>query len=773
MSENHPPRPPYLESTSDNPETELAQFKYDWAVPGYTQAAPLGIAPNTDRFPGREDPPGSYPGDRVSINPKVPIPRTTQPSHWTSSGRVSRACENCREQKAKCSGHRPACHRCQDAGIQCSYGDRKREKMLKQLSDLNTQVQTYEAVLRELYPRLDASSAHESESDAVFTPSKLDFCPFGLLTSFVTKNRAPNNDQPPNSSVPKPDPGDSSTYPLATVDHTKEDYNRDEKVQALGFMGEHSEMVWLYRLKRDLDQDSLTPVNEQPDRPSISSLNYFQDDTEISNPENVDITSRPSQVVADKLVDDYFQVVHPSFPIIGKGIFLGQYRSFYSNPTVRPGRRWMAVLNLVFAIAAKHSLLTASQSRGDYGDHLDYFARAWRLSVDNVLLDHPNLQQVQVEGLAAFYLLSTGQVNRSWRIIGIAIRSAVAMGLNLRSESDSIAHVSKETRYRVWWALFMLDTVLCVTTGRPPSTGEVFCTTPLPVPYREEDFWDERVIQLVTDQDLRNGLMASLLSRDAVSQLSQASSEHTDSATFTPGKATSNEQNLHAMLTALAPNISLYFLYAVDLAFLMREAIEILYAPKAMRRSWLEMDMAISAFNNTADNWLSRLPATFHFVGLDPEQQFGRQRASLGFRFYTTKLVILQPCLRRLAYHPPSTGSWTVCEAMAALCVQAARDMLALLPDETDASWLYGISPWWCVLHYVMQSTTVLLVELFTRAQPGTNGAATLAAEVSKAIGWLREMSTRDPSARQAWLVCANIISRHGLKFGLQVDAGL
>jgi hypothetical protein len=28
------------------------------------------------------------------------------------------------------------------------------------------------------------------------------------------------------------------------------------------------------------------------------------------------------------------------------------------------------------------------------------------------LLSHPNLQQVQVEGLSAFYLLSVGQVNR-------------------------------------------------------------------------------------------------------------------------------------------------------------------------------------------------------------------------------------------------------------------------------------------------------------------------------------------------------------------------
>jgi len=199
----------------------------------------------------------------------------------------------------------------------------------------------------------------------------------------------------------------------ATIDHTEEDFNRDEASQAMGFVGEHSEVAWLYRLKRDLDQDTLTPVGEILDRPSISTLNYFQDDSEIIIPSDIDVSVRPPQQIADQLVESYFQVAHPDFPIIGKEIFLSQYRSFYSNPNVRPGKRWMAVLNLVFAIASKHSHLVLNQHQGNYFDHLAYFARAWRLSIGSVvLLDHPNLQQVQVEGLAAFYLLSTGQVNR-------------------------------------------------------------------------------------------------------------------------------------------------------------------------------------------------------------------------------------------------------------------------------------------------------------------------------------------------------------------------
>jgi hypothetical protein len=98
------------------------EFNYDWAMPGYPQPSPVEF---TGPIPGRD----IHLSDRV--NPKVAIPRTSQASSWTSSGRVSRACENCREQKAKCSGHRPSCNRCLDSGVQCSYGDRKREKMAK------------------------------------------------------------------------------------------------------------------------------------------------------------------------------------------------------------------------------------------------------------------------------------------------------------------------------------------------------------------------------------------------------------------------------------------------------------------------------------------------------------------------------------------------------------------------------------------------------------------------------------------------------------------
>ncbi|KAJ5340277.1 hypothetical protein N7541_009401 [Penicillium brevicompactum] len=677
------------EHPSNHPENESTLSNYDLNILFSSQPSAFDFSADSLTGP-----------DEVATcdrpNTKVQIPRIAHPGNLATSGRVSRACENCREQKAKCSGHRPTCDRCKDAGVRCLYGDRKGEKMAKQLSDLTTQVEAYKTLLQDLYPRLDKLSARHVDQTLQKLPYRL---------------------------IPHADPEDTAlTY--GAIDYTEEDFNGGEELQAMGFVGEHSEIAWLYRLKRDLDQYTTTPTSNRSDRLSISSVNYFQDDFEISMLDDVDLSISPPHHVATQLVDNYFHTVHPAFPIIGMTTFIGQYNSFYANPNVRPGKRWLAVLNLIFAITARHLLLMGLPPHPEADSYLVYFTRAWRLGIDNVaLLSHPNLQQVQVEGLAAFYLLSVGQINRSWRIFGIAIQSAVAMGLNLRSENDVIGHLSKETRYRVWWALFMLDTVLCVMTGRPPSTGETFCSTPLPLPYTEENFNNERIMQLISDQEARNVFMSSLLSTDpAIAARDTFASRLRSAQSERKGKQV--EQNAEAP----APNISLYFLCAVDLAFLTRQAVDTL--------------------------WLSRLPTEFYFNELDATQPFARERASLAFRFYTTKLIISQPCLRRLSD------------------LSVAGQVLDLLPDEVDTVWLYKVTPWWCILHHIMQSSTILLIALSSRAHFVVADAANIAKKVKKATRWLKEMSAQDPSSQRAWLIYMNILSHHASKLGLEVDRG-
>lgn len=99
---------------------DSASFHSTWTAPDYNlPSLEAAIAENT--FTATCD----------QANAKVPIPRTAQSTRWIARGRVSRACENCRDQKVKCSGNRPVCDRCRNTGAACFYGDRKKEKTVK------------------------------------------------------------------------------------------------------------------------------------------------------------------------------------------------------------------------------------------------------------------------------------------------------------------------------------------------------------------------------------------------------------------------------------------------------------------------------------------------------------------------------------------------------------------------------------------------------------------------------------------------------------------
>ncbi|KAI9926700.1 hypothetical protein MW887_003793 [Aspergillus wentii] len=717
---NRPPPFPYTPYSSSSSGFQGDDSSLtDWTVRRYSQPS-FGPQVNTtvETAPGfSEDSPSTSrvpAGDRPWSS-KVPIPRSANSSQWTSSGRVSRACENCREQKAKCSGHRPSCQRCLDTGARCSYGDRKREKTAKEITDLKVQVAVFERLMREIFPTLDHQAAQHVEKT-------LNENQFQNRDKFLHSLRNSTTPPPLMMSDSPHSSGPLNVIPassLGAADYTDEDFNRDEKAQAMGFVGEHSEIAWLYRLKRELEQNQGMPGNpssnpHREDRLSVASVNFFLDDKKILL-EGSDASQRPSQAVADSLVGSYFESVHPYFPIIGKMLFLQQFKSYNDNPRLWPGKRWMAILNLVFAIAAKYSQL--AQQSMDPG---------------------------------------------SWRICNISIRSAVTMGLNLRSEANHPVRTSKEARYRVWWSLQTLDSLLSVMTGRPPSSSEGFFTTPLPVPFEEEDFGYETVTQLITDHEARTIFMDNLLPKGS----EQSTEEHTitlEASGFqvpTPRKQC--EQIVSSAMEFLFPNNSLCFLYFADLTMIMRESVDTLYAPGAAWNSWSEIEQAVLVLNSKTEAWLSGLPESFQFTGDHETGSSERQRLWLAFCFYSTKIILSQPCLRCLTWQPCESGlSENFSVAMAGTCVDSARQMLDLLPEEPDTTWLYRLSPWSCILHYIVQCTTVLLIDLFTRAKPGTVDYAKALRQTSKALAWLQKMAAADPSSERAWLICKDLFSHH------------
>ncbi|KAJ5352800.1 hypothetical protein N7452_001774 [Penicillium brevicompactum] len=543
------------------------------------------------------------------------------------------------------------------------------------------------------------------------------------------------------------------------MEHTLEDYNSDISLQATGFFGEHSARAWLYRLKRLIASKGSTPSDptEEYTHLSLASCGFFVDESSISLGNGLDVLAYPTQTVADELVDRYFKVAHASFPLIGKEVFLSQCRSFYSKSTMQPGVKWMALLNIVFAIAAKHSELMGDQGLIDHNTHIVYFSRAWKLSMNEaVMLEHPNLQQTQIEGLFSLYFLSTGQINRAWRMCGIAIQSAIAMGIQLRSDSLNITHVSKETRYRLWWALYLLDTLLCVATGRMPRMHREHCTTPMPVPYKEESFWDEQVMGVIQDSQARASLVASFLAYNTSNPSGQPD--------LGLGPLPSPHQQ-SSPVRKLRANLSPYLIYSIDLSNVMREAIEILYAPEAVRKSALETQQAMKSLNNTAEHWFARLPAAYRFTDPGADNAVARQRTSLAFQYYSTKLVISQPALRFLFSGDDHISPGQ--NQMGLVCFNTASQMVDLLPSEPNITWLLGYSPWWCILHYLTQSIVVLISHLVIQSTERGNLDSKSLEQVQKVLRWMSELSTRDPAFERAWLIFTEFLSSQGFNVGL------
>ncbi|KAJ6120982.1 hypothetical protein N7523_005262 [Penicillium sp. IBT 18751x] len=660
---------------------------------------------------------------------------------------------------------------------ECEHGAKKMAiprlaEGTESLASLSSKVQAYEDVIKKLSSRFGVSDeqlvnialAVDSASELTLNPDS------GSASTGEHKTvRASGSEEPSDQPIS----GDS----LEFIDHTEEDFNKDETTRATGFIGRSSEIAWLQKLSKEVNNEcdgwpstnsttdddnglpspTLTPRADDPSEPGVASTNYYLDDSEVSITEQVDTYGVPSRETATKLLNTYLTSVHPSFPIIGILTFVSQFQVFFSQPSLKPGNKWLAILNLIFAIAAKHGQLTETDWEDEEDDHQSYFARARMLSMEDQLLQHPDLQQLQVEGLACFYMIASGHINRAWKLCGSAVRGALALGLHLRNLGSCTSDSSKEIRYRVWWSLYTVEHLLTVITGRPSCIIDSSCTTPLPVPFDESDFQKEEVAHMISAA----GRAASdKLDRVSFHKGATNFDSNTDDDTCDSPVECETKMTRAEYLKSLPPCMSLYFLQLTSLTTIAKRMTIKLYSPEALQSPWASTEFTIQSLMLDIDTWFMNLPSAYDFTSTQTHCPLG-QRMGLAFLFYSTKIGITRPCLRRLEASPQEGDrAHEFCSKTAAECVESACHMLTLFPDAPDAALLHRITPWWCTLHYLMQSSTVLLLELSFRAQHVPEKATMVSKAAKKAVDWLSTLSKMNDASEKAWKLCDGFLRR-------------
>ncbi|KAJ5997847.1 hypothetical protein N7522_009507 [Penicillium canescens] len=719
---------------------------------------------------------------------KMAIPRLAEgaESAFTSPGRfhrrhVRRACESCRQRKTKCTGDKSGCRNCREAGIICCYTDGKREKSKRQLASLSAKVQAYEDVISKLSNRFGVSDEQlvnialaaaktnqESAPDVALNPDAS--ITTGGDQKFILWR---SGSEPPPSRA-------SSVSPLESGDQTEEDFNRDETARATGFIGKSSEITWLQRLSKEVNNEceawpatllntddvnglpspTLTPRPENPSDPWVVCSNYYVDDMDIPTADHGDAYAVPSREPATKLLNVYLTSVHPSFPIIGISTFVSQFQVFFSQPALKPGNKWLAILNMIFAIASKYGQLTYAEWLDEEDDHQMYFSRARALSLENQILHHPDLQQLQVEGLTSFYLTGAGHINRAglsraWKLSGIAIRGALALGLHLRNVGASTSDTSKEIRYRVWWSLYTLEHLLTVMTGRPSCVIDSSCTTPMPVPYDESDFQKGEVARLIrrSSSMYYDQMPASNSGED---RESTAESESNDAPAESDIK-----MNRAEYLKSLPPCISFYFLQLSSLTSISKRMTVKLYSPEALQSPWASTEFTIQSLMLEIDSWFMNLPqptislqhrhhnapSTSHQNRHHPTMSVSPETSGIRGR---QDIRVLQQNCRRVCRgrvpHAHAVPRFTRCSHA---IPHVAVVVYPPLPDAGSYSAPPGIG-----------------ISRPTRPRKRNHGLQSR----EKALDWLSSLSKTSLASERAWRLCDGFLRRLAPHIGISVN---
>ncbi|RFU29006.1 hypothetical protein B7463_g7349, partial [Scytalidium lignicola] len=241
----------------------------------------------------------------------------------------------------------------------------------------------------------------------------------------------------------------------------------DEVPQSQGFFGDSSTFAFVSKVIPEV-----TEGGSPPSRRRLAATSPFRES--LRGPEATAIEEAlcfelPSRQLADGLLDAYFNRVHRLYPFVHEPSFRAEYERLWVTPhppakQLRP--EIFGILNIIFANGCE--FYAAIPRDRVLSMAAEYVARAKSLVIPRAL-QAGSLEHVQALLIMCHYLQGTLELNECWNLVGLMIRTAIAIGLHLNPPKHDISTIEREIRKRVWWGCMVIDRTLSMKFGRPPS----------------------------------------------------------------------------------------------------------------------------------------------------------------------------------------------------------------------------------------------------------------------------------------------------------------
>ncbi|KAI1448243.1 fungal-specific transcription factor domain-containing protein [Annulohypoxylon stygium] len=472
-------QPPANRAASVKPESAQSQASddEDSVLQALTTESPAGDTPASGAQGNRA---GS-----ASESSSIPLQKRR---------RVTRACDECRRKKIKCDGKQPCTH-CQVYSYDCTYdkpSNRRRNPAPQYIEALENKLSRAETLLRKFMPDVDLN-------DPSLDPAVQQEFRIREQARLRAAAAAKGKQSGSSSSV---------DAQLHSMIETVGQLDLDEKGD-YDFHGTSSGSVFFKRMKDHfrglLGRDYQIPFLPRPPRPTgivtLDSPTPRSSSSSRAPPnQNANRHDLPSKERALALCSEslnnatcLLRIVHiPSFYEMLDGLYDKRSSSYGKED-----KRSLALAYSVMALGCMYNMPDNSGSdtppyKIAVDEAIKYYSAARMLLQD--ITECRDLTSLQALLFMILFIQSISNLSTCYGFVGIALRSALRMGLHRHLPHIKINPIEAETRRRVFYICRQMDTYVSALLGFPLLLNDEDIDQPLPTPVDDEYITKDEIL---------------------------------------------------------------------------------------------------------------------------------------------------------------------------------------------------------------------------------------------------------------------------------------
>jgi len=193
------------------------------------------------------------------------------------------------------------------------------------------------------------------------------------------------------------------------------------------------------------------------------------------------VSDSESEILLTRNQEAYFlalfwQSYHCTMPILNEVEFRECYESLWSSQSPSLGRKASPPVDIMLALCMQYGLALVPRNEGPQTSVPDFDSEDSSIAGRSLYrrcqtllsstMEAPSVLTLQCQIFSAIYLRNASFVNMSHNMLASAIRTAQVLGLHQDFRASS-SRTQKEFHRRLWWVLYILESLACMDLGRP------------------------------------------------------------------------------------------------------------------------------------------------------------------------------------------------------------------------------------------------------------------------------------------------------------------